>query len=379
MQYQYSDRSFSFDKLPFYWQPLTEETKNRFPETLPFELVMDEESGVLSQVVNPEVLQVIRESYKAGTYIEGLMNEAGIGAEYSKDFLSFIDDGIGLASIRGKDVLEVGCGSGYFLDQLSKMGANVLGYEPGYAAIGKYDLPVIRDFFPSPEIATRKFDVIVCFGLLEHIDHPVVILNHFREYLAPQGCLILAVPDCEQHLRSGDISMLVHEHFSYFTLSTFQRFVEKHGFVSSGLKHSNFGGSLYGIFLKGAVSQHKDLTPGNVFLSIIESIRKLEDFFRRYAGKTVGVYVPMRSMNALYLLKDIISSLQIRLRLFDDSLYLRGKYCPGIDMPIEDPATLNNPKCDVILIYSYSFGAVIKEKIRNKFSGNINMVLIGEL
>ncbi len=383
MKIQYSPpRSIYFEQFPFYWQPLTQQTKGRFPEALPFELVIDEKSGVLSQTFKPEVLKVIHQSYGEGTYVEGLMNETGIGRQYADDFLAFVDKAVGLENIKGRSILEIGCGSGFLLSQLSKRGAHVLGYEPGYTALGKHDIPVIKGFFPSPEVKGKIFDVIIAFAVLEHIAEPESLLKHFKDCLAPQGRLILAVPDCEDPVREGNISMLIHEHFSYFTIDTFKNFMAHHGYVPLQLVKAGFGAILYGDFKLGAASSNQ-LSPcaisKNVFLKIAENFKKTEAFLNKHKQKTVGIYVPFRAMNMVYLLKDTLASLNIHLRFFDDSSYLRGKYCPGIDIPIENVDTLNSPRCDVILIYSYYFGKVIYEKIKHQVSPGTLIVNIGDL
>lgn len=43
----------------------------------------------------------------------------------------------------------------------------------------------------------RKFDVIVMGFILEHVDDPLQILRHFRQFLAPGGKMFLAVPNAE--------------------------------------------------------------------------------------------------------------------------------------------------------------------------------------
>lgn len=55
---------------------------------------------------------------------------------------------------------------------------------------------IVQTYFE--EFSTeRKFDVIVMGFILEHVDDPLQILRHFRQFLAPAGKMFLAVPNAE--------------------------------------------------------------------------------------------------------------------------------------------------------------------------------------
>ena len=104
--------------MPFFWRPLEDPAKNPFPTTLPFELILNRETGLLGQRPNDDVIEVLRDSYKKGTHLEGRMDAEGIGAEYAADFLAFIESTLGPKETRAKSILEIGCGTGYLLSRL---------------------------------------------------------------------------------------------------------------------------------------------------------------------------------------------------------------------------------------------------------------------
>ena len=301
------------------------------------------------------------------------MDEKGIGANYAENFLEFIHGIIELPHLASKDVLEVGCGTGYLLNRLKEHGANVMGYEPGYEALGKYPINVIKGFFPTDEIKGKKFDVIIAYGLLEHVEDPGDFLTIIGDYLKDSGHLIVSVPDCEDHIRVGDLSMLIHEHFSYFTCLTLQSLVERSGFKKTVVKKSSFGGSIYSALKKNEKSEQSDVSPLNVSADFSEilgrinsNLARVEKFLRANANKSLGVYIPLRAINTLFLFKDLIQDLNISLRFFDDSPYLKGKYFPGFEIPIENKENLLAEPCDVVLIYSYTFAQKILDGLHGK-------------
>jgi 2-polyprenyl-3-methyl-5-hydroxy-6-metoxy-1,4-benzoquinol methylase len=69
---------------------------------------------------------------------------------------------------------------------------------------------IVQTFFE--EFSTeKKYDVIVMGFILEHVDDPMLVLRHFRQFLVPGGKMFLAVPNAEvMNRRLGHLSgMLV--------------------------------------------------------------------------------------------------------------------------------------------------------------------------
>jgi 2-polyprenyl-3-methyl-5-hydroxy-6-metoxy-1,4-benzoquinol methylase len=91
--------------------------------------------------------------------------------------------------------------------------------------------------------SAERFDVIVCGFILEHVDDPVLILRHFRRFLAPGGHMFVAVPNAESlnrrlgHLAGmlPDITVLSEHdlllgHKRYYTVETLTRDLDLAGF-----------------------------------------------------------------------------------------------------------------------------------------------------
>jgi SAM-dependent methyltransferase len=100
---------------------------------------------------------------------------------------------------RGKRLLDVGCGAGWFLRISKKLGATVQGVEPSeYAAsvAVKQGLNVfcgtIEQFVAQTD---QKFDVITSNHVVEHVPDPVATLTAMRGLLAPGGTIWIAVPN----------------------------------------------------------------------------------------------------------------------------------------------------------------------------------------
>ncbi len=95
-------------------------------------------------------------------------------------------------------LLDVGCASGGFLQQMATVGWEVAGVEFDPEAAAKALKVTPRVFVGDPvdaPFAPRSFDVITAFHVLEHLPEPRRALERMLGWLAPGGLLIVEVPN----------------------------------------------------------------------------------------------------------------------------------------------------------------------------------------
>jgi SAM-dependent methyltransferase len=359
--------------LPFVWTPLPRPTNGeRIPDQLPFTLTVDDAHGTLSQVLLPETRAALAMAYAQGSQISGMMDESGIGRQYADDYLNFLKSSLTGGDWQGRKILEIGSGTGYLLHRLQQLGATTLGIEPGahgQAASARFGVEVIRDFFPTPKVQTR-FDLVTFFAVLEHIEKPVEFLRSLRPFLNDNAHMALAVPNCQPAIETGDVAMLLHEHWSYFTAATLRNTVEAAGYEVVQLNTSGFGGSLYCLCREQSGDNHQRQSlhdnvdeSGNVFKTKAgQMTRRLVRYFAASEKGGVGIFVPQRIVNAASLAKISLQGC----RFFDDNRQLHGTYFPGISIPVESRDELLRNPPSRLLIMSHSFGAKIAGELRPK-------------
>jgi SAM-dependent methyltransferase len=79
-------------------------------------------------------------------------------------------------------ILEIGCGEGLFLKELSRRGFNVFGIEPSKSATEqarRCGLNVVQGYFPETRVP-GTFDAIFMSHVLEHISDPIVFLKNLN-------------------------------------------------------------------------------------------------------------------------------------------------------------------------------------------------------
>jgi len=98
-----------------------------------------------------------------------------------------------------KTLLDVGAGTGDFLDFISQKNWKVSGVEPNEKARKLAKAKGI-DLFPSLDaVKNRQFDVISLWHVLEHVPNLEEQIQQLRILLKPDGVLIIAVPNFESY------------------------------------------------------------------------------------------------------------------------------------------------------------------------------------
>lgn len=99
-------------------------------------------------------------------------------------------------------ILDIGCGTGEFLNTAKLAGWDTFGIEPNPNArkqcIENYKLDV-RDEKELDKFSSKKFDVITMWHVLEHVPHLNERVERLKELLKPDGVLIIAVPNRNSH------------------------------------------------------------------------------------------------------------------------------------------------------------------------------------
>ncbi|OGW62561.1 MAG: hypothetical protein A2V83_07395 [Nitrospirae bacterium RBG_16_64_22] len=145
------------------------------------------------------------------------------------------------------DLLDVGCGTGVFLDMVRKKGWRGRGIEvsPTAARYARdvFGLDVIEAGIESWPGDGETYDVVTMFDVLEHLRDPIEAVRKIRNRLREGGILVLEVPNQEGLLdRAADVfyhlgwrkpvSALYNlHHIFYFNARSLSRLLRNAGFV----------------------------------------------------------------------------------------------------------------------------------------------------
>jgi len=152
------------------------------------------------------------------------------------------------AQVKGRDLLEVGCGTGQFLKLAQDQGWRVAGLDSSSENIAKVEEKGIKGFccnfldYRDPE----KFDCLILGDLIEHPQNPGDFVKKSWDLLNAGGILLIATPNYPNFLsvlagviyritrgaiRSPVEKLYMLEHTTYFGIKTLRALLEDRGFT----------------------------------------------------------------------------------------------------------------------------------------------------
>ncbi len=136
-------------------------------------------------------------------------------------------------ALRGKRIVEIGCGRGDFLASLCRHGRNIgFGFDMSYPPDEAPATASISISGTAYGIEHRGIDPdLVCTRhVLEHVAAPTEFLRSIRETMRDGTPLYVEVPNVRYILRDGGVWDLIYEHCGYFSASSLQTALQLAGF-----------------------------------------------------------------------------------------------------------------------------------------------------
>lgn len=140
---------------------------------------------------------------------------------------------------RRESALEIGTGTGIFLEHLSHEGfTELVGVEPSTAAIAAAPAHrqawIRQGMFDENDFAPQSFDLICCFMTLEHVRDPKTIARAALNLLRPGGAFVTVTHDYRGAVNRllGRRSPIIDiEHLQLFSRDSLARLFEGTGYA----------------------------------------------------------------------------------------------------------------------------------------------------
>lgn len=113
-----------------------------------------------------------------------------------QNFDRLLDRLDGMMAGRGRTLLEIGCGEGWFLEAASLHGFAVHGIDPHPPDDRASHMAhaIECGFFPADLSDRGPYDVIVFNDVFEHLDDPAASIRSVESLLAPGGIAVINLP-----------------------------------------------------------------------------------------------------------------------------------------------------------------------------------------
>jgi SAM-dependent methyltransferase len=284
-------------------------------------------------------------------------------------------------------VVEIASNDGYLLQYFVARGIPVLGVEPtantAAAAIAK-GVPTDVRFF-GRETATdlhaeHSADLLIANNVLAHVPDLNDFVAGLAILLAPDGVLTIEFPHLLRLLDEAQFDTIYHEHYSYFSLLTASRALERHGLEIFDVEElPTHGGSLR------IYAGHAPRKPGErvvelrereraagleelaTYLAFADRVRRekreIVRFFieQKEAGVSIAGYGAPAKGNTLLnycgIGRDFIDY------TVDLSPHKQGRYLPGTRIPIRDPEEIRRTQPELVFILPWNLRDEVMEQL----------------
>lgn len=164
----------------------------RTPDRLHYRLVQCQNCGLIFS--NP----ILDFNKINSLYLKSDFNYSGESEYLKKTYFEYFERYLSEKDIKDKKILEIGCGNGFFLQELMDNGIkNVYGIEPGIESVKKAPLKIRNniktDILRKGLFPKESFDIILCFHTLDHIPDPNKFLEVVHSLLKKEGKVFFIV------------------------------------------------------------------------------------------------------------------------------------------------------------------------------------------
>jgi len=169
------------------------------------------------------------------------------------------------------NILDVGCGTGAFLNEMKTAGWNITGLEPDKKASKNAEkLYKIKTQDPEElfQLPKKSYDVITMWHVLEHVHQLHEYIKTLHDLINDNGRIFIAVPNYtsydashyEEHWAAYDVP----RHLYHFSPQSMEVLLNQHGLKLKSIKPMWFDS-----FYVSMLSQHIKNKKGNIIKAII--------------------------------------------------------------------------------------------------------------
>lgn len=304
------------------------------------------------------------------SYWREVITAAGL-SQTMRDFRrEQFSDWIKFYGLKGKQIIEFGCGEGLLLDILSELEVLPIGVEAGEksVAIGqKKGRNIIEGHLlnNNENNLFSNLEAFICINYLEHIPNPIDFLLNIKACCAEGAIGIIEVPNFEKDIAENKSYNLIRDHLSYFTKRTLTLIINLAGFELLSLKGVWHGDDLE------AVVKVPNKTSCLKWQQEVDVVNALNYAFENLNG---NIAIWGASHQALTLLA-MTNSNNVKW-IADSAVFKQGKVDPVRGVPIISPNEMLCKKPEHVIVLAAGHSNEIKKILieEKKYFGSILLI-----
>jgi len=282
--------------------------------------------------------------------------------------------------VRGKTVLEIGCGKGEFLSLICKLGDNRgIGYDPSFVPDRQHsdqNVRFMREFFTENTNEAAP-NLLCCKMTLEHIGQTHQFLTSVRSVANREDAVIFfQVPDVGRILQEGAFWDIYYEHCSYFSYLSLKHLFTGTGFAVERI-WTGYGGQ-YLMIVASPAEHGSDIAAGDK--DDVAAIVRMSASFVAAAARSRAVWLSRLRSWAGAGQRTVLwgsgskavaflTTLGVRDEVehaVDINPYRVGKFLPSTGQRIVAPAFLREYRPDNVVIMNPIYRDEVKRELASQ-------------
>lgn len=286
-----------------------------------------------------------------------------------KQFRSFTQE----FSLKGKKIIEIGCGCGEYLSIMRQFGAESYGLEYSEESVKQCvekGLIVSKGFIrdTAAKLSHAPFDAFFILNFLEHLPDPNIILRGIYNNLKDGAIGLVEVPNYDMILRKKLFSEFTSDHLFYFTSETLGIALRLNGFEIVDCNE------VWHDYIISAVVKKRQKQDISHFQRCQKQLkREMEGYIGRFGSKKVAVWGAGHQALAMVSLMNLAGKIKY---VIDSAVFKQGKYTPATHIPVVSPDTLAMDPVDAVIIMAASYSDEVAKIMRQRFGKKINICIL---
>lgn len=275
--------------------------------------------------------------------------------------------------LKGKKVLEIGCGRGEFLSILQQTGMEAYGLEYGEDSVKtcvREELRASKVYIDSGtgRLKNAPFHAFLILNFLEHMPDPNSTLRGIWGNLAEGGVGIVEVPNFDMILRKRLFSEFIGDHLLYFTRETLKTALTNNGFEVIECRE------VWHEYIISALVKKRERLDLSVFCDHRKRLQvEILEFVERFGDGKVAIWGAGHQALAVISLTGLGEKIRY---VVDSAPFKQGRFTPATHIPIVPPGALDSDPVDAVIVMAASYSDEIAGIMQKRYGGRIHIAIL---
>jgi SAM-dependent methyltransferase len=306
-------------------------------------------------------------------YYREVIRAAGFSEEMKAFRRAQFSDWSARHGLRGRKVIEIGCGRGEYLSLLAELDLQAFGLEHAESAVAACrasGLNVSKGFIDDSgmRLPDAPFDGFLMLAFLEHLPEPNVVLRGIAGNLDTGGVGLVEVPNFDMILREQLFSEFMTDHLFYFTQETLARTLEM-----NGLEVLEVRPVWHDYILSASVRKRARLDAAGFAAREARIRSDVDAYLRRHGERKVAIWGAGHQAFAVMSMMGLGGRVRY---VVDSAPFKQGRFTPVSHLPIVAPGALKRDPVSAVIVMAGSYSDEVAAIIRREHGGAIAVAIL---